>query len=97
MDKASDFGSEDCRFESCHGRLNFFCLFVLFLATLVRVVCVLHAIIAGSRGDFYEINTTQSTQYALRLSSPDVVGYRHDFRPAGPTCSTQPRYQMPRA
>ncbi len=21
MDKASDFGSEDCRFESCHGRL----------------------------------------------------------------------------
>ena len=20
MDKASDFGSEDCRFESCHGR-----------------------------------------------------------------------------
>ena len=25
MDKASDFGSEDCRFESCRGRL--FCLF----------------------------------------------------------------------
>ena len=23
MDKASDFGSEDCRFESCHGRLTF--------------------------------------------------------------------------
>ncbi|KAJ0182133.1 hypothetical protein K1T71_002855 [Dendrolimus kikuchii] len=21
MDKASDFGSEDCRFESCHGRV----------------------------------------------------------------------------
>ena len=20
MDKASDFGSEDCRFKSCHGR-----------------------------------------------------------------------------
>ena len=24
MDKASDFGSEDCRFESCHGRLYLF-------------------------------------------------------------------------
>ena len=24
MDKASDFGSEDCRFESCHGRNSFF-------------------------------------------------------------------------
>ena len=23
MDKASDFGSEDCRFESCHGRIPF--------------------------------------------------------------------------
>ena len=23
-DKASDFGSEDCRFESCHGRILFF-------------------------------------------------------------------------
>ena len=23
MDKASDFGSEDCRFESCHGRYFF--------------------------------------------------------------------------
>ena len=22
MDKASDFGSEDCRFESCQGRVN---------------------------------------------------------------------------
>ena len=26
MDKASDFGSEDCRFESCHARKLFiFC------------------------------------------------------------------------
>ena len=25
MDKASDFGSEDCRFESCHGRYSFRC------------------------------------------------------------------------
>ena len=24
MDKASDFGSEDCRFESCHSRRNSF-------------------------------------------------------------------------
>lgn len=24
MDKASDFGSEDCRFESCHGRPHSF-------------------------------------------------------------------------
>ena len=24
MDKASDFGSEDCRFESCHDRKSFF-------------------------------------------------------------------------
>ena len=24
MDKASDFGSGDCRFESCHGRINKF-------------------------------------------------------------------------
>ena len=24
MDKASDFGSEDCRFESCHGRCYYF-------------------------------------------------------------------------
>ena len=26
MDKAPDFGSGDCRFESCHGRRNFFLL-----------------------------------------------------------------------
>ena len=26
MDKASDFGSEDCRFESCHARHNCFLL-----------------------------------------------------------------------
>ena len=26
MDKAPDFGSGDCRFESCHGRLFFSCL-----------------------------------------------------------------------
>ena len=26
-DKASDFGSEDCRFESCHGRTIFFYFF----------------------------------------------------------------------
>ena len=26
MDKASDFGSEDCRFESCHGREVWFLL-----------------------------------------------------------------------
>ena len=26
MDKASDFGSEDCRFESCHGRNDIFCM-----------------------------------------------------------------------
>ena len=25
MDKASDFGSEDCRFESCHGRIEVLC------------------------------------------------------------------------
>ena len=24
MDMASDFGSEDCRFESCHNRKNYF-------------------------------------------------------------------------
>ena len=27
MDKASDFGSEDCRFESCHDRKSFFLSF----------------------------------------------------------------------
>ena len=27
MDKASDFGSEDCRFESCQGRYNSFSYF----------------------------------------------------------------------
>ena len=26
MDKASDFESEDCRFESCHGRIYYFLL-----------------------------------------------------------------------
>ncbi len=31
MDKASDFGSEDCRFESCHGR----CYFLSFQGPLV--------------------------------------------------------------
>ena len=30
MDKASDFGSEDCRFESCRGRINFFILSKIF-------------------------------------------------------------------
>ena len=30
MDKASDFGSEDCRFESCHDR-NSFLVLVLIL------------------------------------------------------------------
>ena len=31
MEKASDFGSEDCRFESCRGRLFFSRLFFSFL------------------------------------------------------------------
>ena len=30
MDKASDFESEDCRFESCHGRLFFHIKFDVF-------------------------------------------------------------------
>ena len=30
MDKAPDFGSGDCRFESCHGRLIFLFIFQLF-------------------------------------------------------------------
>jgi hypothetical protein len=29
MDKASDFESEDCRFESCHGRWLFLWIFIL--------------------------------------------------------------------
>ena len=31
MDKASDFGSEDCRFESCRGRQSWIFLFFFFL------------------------------------------------------------------
>ena len=29
MDKAPDFGSGDCRFESCHVRNFFFLIFIL--------------------------------------------------------------------
>ena len=29
MDKASDFGSEDCRFESCHDQISIFPFLVL--------------------------------------------------------------------
>ena len=35
MDKASDFGSEDCRFESCHGREN---VFVIFCCTILNFI-----------------------------------------------------------
>ena len=28
MDKASDFGSEDCRFESCHGHMFWFLIYL---------------------------------------------------------------------
>ena len=38
MDKASDFGSEDCRFESCQGR-NFFSLFLLNFFTKLSKAC----------------------------------------------------------
>ena len=39
MDKASDFGSEDCRFESCHGRLNFIIhRFMLFYAFHIIII-----------------------------------------------------------
>ena len=33
MDKASDFGSEDCRFESCHGRSYFLVLKLIYPQT----------------------------------------------------------------
>ena len=38
MDKASDFGSEDCRFESCHGRrkIHFFTKLV-YLALKIQL------------------------------------------------------------
>ena len=35
MDKASDFGSEDCRFESCHDRKSIFP--ILFFKKKVKV------------------------------------------------------------
>ena len=40
MDKASDFGSEDCRFESCHGRIILYhVLNSLFYFFQVRFLC----------------------------------------------------------
>ena len=40
MDKASDFGSEDCRFESCHGRRTLFlCHHPAHLSFLLVCVC----------------------------------------------------------
>lgn len=41
MDKASDFGSEDCRFESCHGR-SFLSSGWLLVVLVVVVVVVLN-------------------------------------------------------
>ena len=35
MDKASDFGSEDCRFESCHGRKNVLVIFCWNIHTFI--------------------------------------------------------------
>ena len=43
MDKASDFGSEDCRFESCHGRygtISKFWDFWYFLLSVSLSVCI---------------------------------------------------------
>ena len=47
MDKASDFGSGDCRFESCQGRIFFFLILKIPDAVEAdRVVCV-QALLAG--------------------------------------------------
>lgn len=43
MDKASDFGSEDCRFESCHGRSSLFFFsysLIIFFETSSGDLCV---------------------------------------------------------
>ena len=38
MDKAPDFGSGDCRFESCHARNNFFPLAQMELCQLILLL-----------------------------------------------------------
>ena len=38
MDKASDFGSEDCRFESCHDRYFYFNQGYIELCTYLRLI-----------------------------------------------------------
>ena len=56
MDKAPDFGSGDCRFESCRGRLSIFC-FAQFLSISLGnfVVDALIGIISISFADFYNV------------------------------------------
>jgi hypothetical protein len=42
MDKASDFGSEDCRFESCHGRQQLFFSPIYFHKNVNQVISVIN-------------------------------------------------------
>ena len=56
MDKAPDFGSGDCRFESCRGRLSIFC-FAQFLSLTVGnlVIDAWIGIIPISFAAFYNV------------------------------------------
>lgn len=40
MDRISDFGSEGCRFESCHGRIFFFVFFFCKIGESCEFSCV---------------------------------------------------------
>ena len=46
MDKASDFGSEGCRFESCHDRILFSFFFFFFFFYYIKKNLAHHILIA---------------------------------------------------
>ena len=62
MDKAPDFGSGDCRFESCHGRTFYHSHFImeLFGYLLAKLSC--NVILGDLRGMIYITVTVHYTQ-----------------------------------
>ena len=82
MDKASDFGSEDCRFESCHGRSTYIFLCLVFSQNYYKIVTNIyliiywwmnckrhkHKILSGSQCT-YSIETPQPSMRSLALEN----------------------------
>ena len=69
MDKASDFGSEDCRFESCHDRNYFYWIYLQPLDYIFFPLKSLLGILINSTFVF-KIIVTHRNFISLRITSP---------------------------